>query len=61
MPSLAFVYISTGLDALLINLLVLKVHQLLGLFFTVLEFNYRLNVLAILGPFDLFLKFLVKL
>lgn len=60
MPSLAFIYKSTGLDPLLINLLVLKVLQLLSLLFTVLEFDYGLNVLAVFRPFNLLLKFLVK-
>ncbi len=60
MPSLAFIYKSTGLDPLLINLLVLKVLQLLSLLFTVLELDYGLNVLAVFRPFNLLLKFLVK-
>lgn len=60
MPSLAFIYKSTGLDLLLINLLVLKVLQLLSLLFTVLELDYGLNVLAVFRPFNLLLKFLVK-
>lgn len=60
MPSLAFIYKSTRLDLLLINLLVLKVLQLLSLLFTVLEFDYGLNVLAVFRPFNFLLKFLVK-
>lgn len=61
MPSLAFVYINQGLDILQYNLLVLKVLQLLGLFFTVLKLNYGLNVLAVLRLFDLLFKFLVEM